>query len=599
MKPCPVPLVKYITKQVGGAETVRIKSHLLACSLCAEEEAALRKAMNATSAEVLDLGIDVAPIKRILSEPSDPLIADLTKAVLSHDICSATSLINANLDRLHHLDADQKQGGILLGLFTVWIHTRGLAHSGQDTGMSHLDLVRSTLKRFPRAIRSKLPVLDCLHLSLADGILDIYAEKYRHALDHFRRVLGISPEIGEYDLAALTAAFVSHCEERLGAYGSAMEYINQAIYQAETTDRSQLGAYFTVSKAWLLFQSGRPQEAIEAYDYAWKVLCASTDYRSLGNVQSGLARIAARGGKYEKALPRYTEALDFYRECDGKHNNLARTLVYMAFSLRFISQRAAGDAAEKSRLMAFAKLDEAHQIYEDHKDYRGRGSVLLVRALLHLDTDKLVQALKETRAAYRLACESGDVVLMTRSLLIQAMVELGNAGVRVGQRDDGKAFAPKALYPAHQAFQLACKTQSSRLVAKTLTWLAIASFHNEDANFKVIKDICNEARSRLGVENDNYTWKNLLWIENKVKAAPAPVAGDEEISADPYGPGIESLLPLQGGNSREENHENARPCGGKVVPFRTGRRSDHAAAEPQNTSVNDPNGEKTKDDDEQ
>src|ERR1039457_3320616 len=74
--------------------------------------------------------------------------------------------------------------GVLAGLVAQWV----------DAGFDSPALLRRVLARFPAAVRPTLPLLDYLHLRMAEGVLAMSEEDYDRASGHFLLVQSFEHE---------------------------------------------------------------------------------------------------------------------------------------------------------------------------------------------------------------------------------------------------------------------------------------------------------------------------------------------------------------------------------------------------------------------
>jgi tetratricopeptide (TPR) repeat protein len=137
---------------------------------------------------------------------------------------------------------------------------------------------------------------------------------------------------------------------------------------------------------------------------------------------------------------------------------------------------------QQLRQDAFAHLDEAMQIYRNYPDHHGFGSVHLNRGYLHLDNGEFDRAGDEAAAAFRVAEEKSDFIIMARARLLQCMVENAKLDEEIAEGPDPGSHARLALEAVREAVALAKHTQNRRLLASAVVWQGLTesnSFLND------------------------------------------------------------------------------------------------------------------------
>jgi tetratricopeptide (TPR) repeat protein len=480
-------------------ETLRIEQHLLECSACQKDESELRSLF----AEIATLPTgeepqrDLWPAIAAWIAEQDEFLTPLAEALALRQVDIARTLIFKHFDTIVELDPLRKYAAAILGHFTQWMEMSGLANRELMPFPSYLDLVRTSLARFPRPPRPFLRLADCAHLHMIEGFVAIHAEEYDAAISHFSWVLSASVqhELGDRDLVAVASGAAARAHARKGTYEDALPYAENGIAIALESNRKELAAAISVVNAWIMFQLKKSAEAIAILLQAESVLLETDDYLTLANIKAALGRIFRRDGKYIEALAFYTKAVDLYKRCDSEaqHPNLARVLVNMALLERLIAQRIEKSSNQVSqgtnnenetenkergpqglREAAVEHLAQARIIYERVQDFRGRGSVLLVSALLHFDCGDLDGAGSELLEAYTLGKEKADHILMARARIQQSMVENARAEARSGDEAIPASHAESARSLAEDAVMLSEKTQNPRLKAHSYIWCGIA-----------------------------------------------------------------------------------------------------------------------------
>src|ERR1051326_6740740 len=100
--------------------------------------------------------------------------------------------ISAGIEKLERLRPEieslspcQPHAGVFLGLIAQWV----------DAGFDSSDLLVRLLGRFPPGIRAALPLIDYLHLRMAEGVVEMAHEDFDCAIAHFRFVQSLEREV--------------------------------------------------------------------------------------------------------------------------------------------------------------------------------------------------------------------------------------------------------------------------------------------------------------------------------------------------------------------------------------------------------------------
>jgi tetratricopeptide (TPR) repeat protein len=425
--------------------------------------------------------------------------------------------------------------GILVGLIAQWV----------DAGYEDESLVSRLLDRFPKNSRPALPLLDYLHLRMAEGVVAMAQENLDQAVAHFRIVQSFEDEVQDPELFAIANFWMGRCYRRMGHYDEALQYTQRGEEQALSCGYLQMAAIMQTTKSWLAFQKGRLREANTLLHRAEDALNGTDDYLSRGNIQSAYGRIARRQGKYDRAVECFDIANAEYRRCGGENLQLARTLLNLAFVKRLLAlhaqkeldqvaatrrteTRPAGDTAktardtqrlriEGTRAQAWAHLEEAAAIYSRHQNQRGIAGVHLNRGFLYLDSGDLECAAAEAAEAFTHGAQKSDHIIMARARTLECIVEHTAIEEQVGDppqhRDAAATFAADAL-------KFAGHTENRRLLARAYVWQGL-TFAIEPADLEAAR-VCAEKAVAL-LEPDaserQYIWDDLEMLKRRIARA--------------------------------------------------------------------------------
>lgn len=228
--------------------------------------------------------------------------------------------LEANRSLIGSLAPTRKNAGVLLGYLAQWV----------DIGFEGPQLIKRLLPRFPKDSRAALPLLDYLHLRMAEGLVAMAEEEFEQATRHFAFVESVEEEVRDREMLAISNFWIGRCLRSQGRYDDALSYTVKARELAQELGYAKMAAVMQVLESWLAFQKGKLQEAARTLQEAEAALSQTDDYVNRGNIQSAYGRIARREARYERALEYFEKAMEEYAKRNPRHPNLARSLVNMA-----------------------------------------------------------------------------------------------------------------------------------------------------------------------------------------------------------------------------------------------------------------------------
>ena len=434
-------------------------------------------------------------------------------------------------------DPEQKNAARFAGYLAQWV----------DIGFQRPALVKESVSRFTKSIRSRLPLQDYLYLRLAEGMIGMAAESTEEAIRHLDFVLGLEEQTDDKELLAIANFWKGRCLRMKGEYDEALAFAVKGRELAGELGHVAMAAVMRVLESWLFFQKGNVKQALGILQEAEAVLRKTDDYLTLGNIQSSYGRIARRQGRFQHAIEYFTAAIEFYRKRDPRHRNVARTLTNLASSKRRIALqlrhkidanaarrrkaakrgRASNDGGqlqqrgrfEQLRREALAELKEAAAIYEEYRNHHGLGSVHLNYGYLHLDNGDLEHADSEAKIAFRLGEEKGDYILMARARLLDCMIENVRVEEEIGESAEPGAHARQAQDCSQEAIELARHTQNRRLLADAYVWRGL-TFSNRFLDDTEAARHCYDQALTLskGTHTDG-NWEDLETLKGRVLRA--------------------------------------------------------------------------------
>jgi tetratricopeptide (TPR) repeat protein len=461
------------------------------------------------------------------------LITQLREDLAFRRIDSGMKALEENRALLAALDPTQENAAVLVGFVAQWV----------DIGFGSPELVRDLLRLFPKSCRACLPLLDYLHLRMAEGLLAMTEEEFEQATAHFQFVQAVEEEIRDAELPAIANFWIGRCLRKQGRYDDALTYTIKAKAVALDHGYAKMAAVMQVLESWLYFQKGKLKEAAAILREAEAGLSETDDFIARGNIHSAYGRIARRQGRYDRALEHFERAIEEYKRRDPQHSNLARVLVNTALVKRLsarqieasmdedLARRRSGVLTEKSiepsrgrrsqilrlRAEASAQLSEALGIYEQHHNHRGIGSVFVNRGLLHADEGELDEANAEGAAAFRHGEEKRDFILMARARMLQCSVE--NARLEEQIDEDAGRHSQMAHDFARDAVEYAQQTQNRRLLARALVWQGLTYCADSPPSRDAARRCYDAVTALLRPAGQEYDWEDLETLKTKVLQA--------------------------------------------------------------------------------
>jgi tetratricopeptide (TPR) repeat protein len=437
-------------------------------------------------------------------------------------------------DLLTSFDPEKKNAGTFVGYLAQWV----------DVGFQRPALVKEIVAQFSKALRSRLPLHDYLHLRMAEGMVAMAEEAKDEAIRHFDCVLALQQEICDEELLAIANFWKGRCLRMRGEYDQALAFAVKGRDLALHLGHEPMAAVMRVLESWLFFQKGDAKKAVDILQAAEAVLNKTDDYLTLGNIHSSYGRIARRQGRYQHAIDSFTTAIARYRKRDPRHRNVARSLNNMAYVKRLIAlqlrRRIDADAArrrkaasrghtqhdgskisyrsrfEQLRQEALAELGEAATIYEQYSNHHGLGSVHLNYGFLHLDNGDLEHAEAEGKTAFRLGEERYDHILMARARLLQCMIENARVEEGIGESTEPGSHARIAQDCAQEAIELAKHTENRRLLAHAHIWQGLTYSNRFLDDLESARRCYDQATSLSKGNYAESAWDDLQTLKSRV-----------------------------------------------------------------------------------
>ena len=450
---------------------------------------------------------------------SNAFLSELRECLAQRRIEQGFRVLRAQDSLLENLDVRQANAARFVGHLAQWI----------DVGAFEPSRLAAVLDKFETPVRAGLPFCEYLYLRMADGMLAMSLEEIDTALHHFTFVLEFPEELNDKQSTAIVHFWKARCLRRRGEYEQALEFAHLGRDSALALKAPRMAALSQVLESWLLFQRGKLKEAEAVSRRAESELRETDDYVTMGNIYSFYGRMARRGGRYDKAIDCFNQAIAEYRKRDTKHPNLARSLANIALAKREIAlqlrrkidkqaeqhrkqgaESAKGDGAEYRRRLQqlheeiVQHLDEASEIYSHHPNHHGVGTVHINYAYVLLDDGDYRDAENKAKHAYKLGEEKQDYILMGRARVVQCMVENARVEEEVSEGSDPGSHARRALEYIQEAIDFAKHTQNQRLLSNAYMWLGLTqcnAYFEDTESAREAYDLA--VACRKGVLSDN------------------------------------------------------------------------------------------------
>jgi tetratricopeptide (TPR) repeat protein len=459
------------------------------------------------------------------------LLADLKQDLWERRIERGMSLLKKSRRLLTSIPPEQPEAGTLLGYLALWI----------DLGFDDHELLRRSLVKLKKPDRAQLKICDYLHLRMAEGLLAMASESFDEAIEHFDFVLMMGEETEDKETLAIADFWKGRCLRRKGEYDLALTCTVRGRELASSLDHPKMAAVMRVLESWLVFQKGRPQEALRILQQAEAVLSSTDDYITLGNIHSSYGRISRREGRYHQSIEQFKKAIAAYKKRDPEHRNVARSLANLAFVERLIAlellrkldaenirRRESGTSAKSAashsqrrrhfgqlRDEALNHLREAKAIYEKRPNHHGLATVHLNCGYLYLDTGELEQSESEAAAAFQLGDEKNDFIITARARLLQCMVENAKVEEEIGEAADPGAHARSAMEFARDAVELAKHTQNRRLLANAYIWEGLTHCNSYFEDLEGARHCCDTVMKFLKDYRPDYMREDLQRLKSR------------------------------------------------------------------------------------
>ena len=464
------------------------------------------------------------------------LLRQLREDIAYRRLDSGMRCLEANRSLIGSLAPTRKSAGVLLGYLAQWV----------DIGFEGPQLIKRLLPRFPKDSRAALPLLDYLHLRMAEGLVAMVEENFERAIGHFAFVESVEEEVRDRELLAISNFWIGRCLRSQGRYDDALSYTVKARELAQELGYGQMAAVMQVLESWLAFQKGKLQEAARTLQEAEAALSQTDDWVNRGNIQSAYGRIARREARYERALEYFEKAMEEYAKRNPRHPNLARSLVNMASAERLMrlqlrkkmdaaaaSRKASGGreaaAADTAKAMAearkqFARLREkaieqlqaAGAIYQGQGNHRGMGAVHILRGFLCLDSGELDSAGSEAAEAFRHGEQKADYILMARARILQSIVENSKFDEQIEEASGANPHAQLAHDFARDAVEFAKHTQNRRLLARAHVCQGMTFANDFFDNVEAARQSCDAAAALLKPQGPDYIWDDLQELKARI-----------------------------------------------------------------------------------
>src|SRR5258708_18785747 len=142
------------------------------------------------------------------------LIEDLKLNLTHRKVSRGMELLDAHQDLITSFDPKQSNAAGLAAYVAQWV----------DVGYRGPTLLESMLCRFPKDVRSELPVRDYLLLRMAEGALALAQDRPDDARFNFDFVLAMREEVTDQITVSLAPYWIARCQRRKAQDANALEH---------------------------------------------------------------------------------------------------------------------------------------------------------------------------------------------------------------------------------------------------------------------------------------------------------------------------------------------------------------------------------------
>src|SRR5215471_1771351 len=124
------------------------------------------------------------------AEISDDFLAQLKGDLVCRRVAHGFARLEEHRHLLSSFNPENKNAALFAGYLAQWV----------DVGFQRPTLVKETVSRFSRNVRTLLPLHDYLHLRMAEGMVAMTEESTEEALCHFDFVLSLEQETDDQEV---------------------------------------------------------------------------------------------------------------------------------------------------------------------------------------------------------------------------------------------------------------------------------------------------------------------------------------------------------------------------------------------------------------
>lgn len=472
--------------------------------------------------------------RRMARESS--LVVKLDGLLMERRVAEGFDLLDRSNSDLSDLKPSQEHAARIVVRVAQWV----------DLGYRDVNFLQGLLQTFPQDVRGRMSLQAYLQLRMAEAFCAMGEEDLDGAIQLLEFVLKAEDELGDQRLAAIAHFWKGRSHRKKGEYDEAMEHVVRGRCLMQTIPAPKLAAVIQIQESWLLFQTGKTDEALAMLDEAKAELANTDDALSLGNIESAKGRMERQAGKYAEALQHFANAVELYARRDPNHRNLARALVNAASVKRLIalqlrkridaraessqtgrrenpsSARVGSGAMARYTQICREALDElqrAGEIYALHHHYSGIASVLVSTGYLHLDGGNIELGAGEALKAYELAHDKNDHIHMARARTLQCIAENARVDEQLGEDADVAVHANHARLYAEDAVQWAELTQNRRLAAEAYVARGMMFANDFFQEWEEAKRCADRAAALLGAEDRDHLWEDLAALKARILRA--------------------------------------------------------------------------------
>lgn len=397
------------------------------------------------------------------SEIQDSVVQEIEEAFVSRRIRYAGNILNEWLDVMPTLRLPQKNAAAMVDYFAWAMYL--------DPGF--VPVVETLICRFKENIpRGSMPLLDLVHLNIAEGIVKLRLEQYSEAISHFEQAIYYADGSQHHNLMIVARYYLARGYLKSASYDKALTCVQSSREFAQQAGPIERVAMIESLEGLIRLLRGNTEKAERLFERAEAGLKGREEDHLIeyGNLCLFRFRIARRRGDYIEAEKKLRQGITYYERHDPHHRNIARACTHLAVVYRLKakqleSEKRSPEIVKKigqNQNEALEFLKKAEEIYnmDPRRSQQGLSKVHITRASVLRDMWSLRDARQEVDEAFRLGQQKNDNLVMARARIVQCKIALqdGQYNLRTLELvEEAVRYSKATEYPRLQARALICQ----------------------------------------------------------------------------------------------------------------------------------------------